>query len=101
MSMDGGGRREPDRFADVAHRRRVAVLGRVLADEVEDLLLALGQIHLCVTPVPVDTATNMCSHCSAAPGRTQAPPALARARARRGLYSRPRALVAELVDAQG
>src|SRR5205085_12639564 len=34
-----------NRFADDAHRGRVAVLGRVLADEVEDLLLALRQIQ--------------------------------------------------------
>src|ERR671923_2890050 len=37
-------RREADRLADVAHRRRIAVLGRVLLDEVEDLLLALRQV---------------------------------------------------------
>jgi hypothetical protein len=36
---------EADRLADLADGRGVAVLGGVLADEVEDLLLALGQIH--------------------------------------------------------
>ena len=41
-----GGGVEPDRLADLAHRRRVAGLRRVLADVVEDLLLALGQVHL-------------------------------------------------------
>ena len=34
----------PDRLADVTHRRRIAVAGRVALDEVEDLLLALRQI---------------------------------------------------------
>src|ERR1700761_7482928 len=37
---------ESDCLADLPHRRRVAGLGRVLADEVEDLLLALGEIQV-------------------------------------------------------
>jgi hypothetical protein len=38
---------DDDGLADVAYRRRIAVLRGVALDEVEDLLLALGQIdHL-------------------------------------------------------
>jgi len=37
-------RGQPDGLADVPHRRRIAVLGRVLADEVVDLLLALREL---------------------------------------------------------
>ena len=44
MRVHRRGRREPDRLADVAHRRRIAVLRGVLLDEVEDLLLALRQV---------------------------------------------------------
>jgi hypothetical protein len=44
VGVHGRGGREPDRLADVAHRRRIAVLGRVLLDEVEDLLLALREV---------------------------------------------------------
>src|SRR5215212_6163023 len=36
--------RQPDGLADVPHRGRIAVLGRVLLDEFEDLLLALRQV---------------------------------------------------------
>ena len=43
-------RREPDRLPDVAHRRRIAVPRRVPADEVEDLLLALCQVHSTCSP---------------------------------------------------
>jgi hypothetical protein len=50
MRVHGRGRRKAYRFADVAHRRWIAVLGRVLADEVEYLLLALGQIHVSYAP---------------------------------------------------
>jgi hypothetical protein len=42
--VDRRRRREADGLADVAHRRRVAVAGGVLLDELEDLLLALRQI---------------------------------------------------------
>jgi hypothetical protein len=47
MRVHGGRRGEAHGLADVAHRRRIAVLRGVALDEVEDLLLALGQIdHL-------------------------------------------------------
>ena len=44
MGVHRRGRGQPDRLADVTHRRRIAVLRRVLLDEVEDLLLALRQV---------------------------------------------------------
>ena len=53
--MDRRGRRQPDRLADVTHRRRVAVRRRVALDEVEDLLLSLGQIHLVCSLIRVDS----------------------------------------------
>ena len=53
MGMHRGRRGEADSFADVAHGGRIAVLGGVLADEVEDLLLALRQIHVAGGPVAV------------------------------------------------
>ena len=64
--MHGRGRRQPDGLADVAHRRRIAVLGRVLLDEVEDLLLALRQVLADVHPIGLlgqllTGCTNMCS----------------------------------------
>jgi hypothetical protein len=46
MRMHRRRRGQSDRLADVAHRRRVAVLGRVALDEVEDLLLALRQVQV-------------------------------------------------------
>src|ERR1019366_3364994 len=51
MRVHGRRGRQAHRLADVAHRGRVAVLGGVLADEVEDLLLALGQIHAWIPPL--------------------------------------------------
>ena len=42
VRVDRGGRGKADRLADIAHRRGIAVLGRVALDEVEDLLLTLG-----------------------------------------------------------
>ena len=58
------GRRQPDGLADVPHRGRVSVLGRVLADEVVDLLLALRQlladVHVAQAPSGA-RGTNMCS----------------------------------------
>src|SRR5690606_32921729 len=46
VGVHGRGGVQPDRLADLTDRGRIAGLLRVLADEVEDLLLALGQIHL-------------------------------------------------------
>jgi hypothetical protein len=46
VRVDGGGRVQADGFADLPHRRWVAGLRRVLADEVEDLLLPLGQVKV-------------------------------------------------------
>jgi NAD(P)-dependent dehydrogenase (short-subunit alcohol dehydrogenase family) len=46
VRVHGRGRVQPHRFADLAHGRRVAGLGRVLADEVEDLLLPFGQVKI-------------------------------------------------------
>ena len=46
MRVHGRGGGQADRLADVAHGRRVAVLRRVLLDEVEDLLLALGEVEI-------------------------------------------------------
>ena len=46
VRVHGRRRGEPDRLADVAHGGRVAVLRRVLLDEVEDLLLALGEVQI-------------------------------------------------------
>ena len=82
----------PDRFADVAHRRRIAVLGRVLADEVEDLLLALGQIHVRGSPFGwTGACERTCVRTVAlARGRMQAPASDAPAASRAaGLYSPP------------
>src|SRR5579859_1666239 len=45
MRVHGRRGREPHRLADVPHCRGVAVFGRVPLDEVEDLLLTLGQVH--------------------------------------------------------
>src|SRR5437016_3983260 len=45
MGMNRRGRREPDRLADIPDSRRIPVLRRVALDEVEDLLLTLGQVH--------------------------------------------------------
>ena len=55
----GGG--QADRLADVAHRRRVAVARRVALDEVEDLLLALGQVHEGLPGRRSVGGANMCS----------------------------------------
>ena len=58
VGVHRGGRGEPHRLADIANGRRVAVLLRIAADEVEDLLLALGQVHW----VPRSKGwANMCS----------------------------------------
>jgi hypothetical protein len=38
------GRMQTDGLADLTHRRRVAVLGQIAADVVEDLALPLGQV---------------------------------------------------------
>ena len=38
---------QADGLADLAHGGGIAVLRGVLADEVEDLLLTLGQVHGC------------------------------------------------------
>src|SRR5947209_4713944 len=43
--MDSRGRGKPHRLADVTDRGRISVLGRIALDEVEDLLLTLGQVH--------------------------------------------------------
>ena len=43
MGVHGGGRREPDRLADLAHRRRVAVAVHVFDEELPDLLLPWGE----------------------------------------------------------
>src|SRR5947209_9348931 len=43
--MHRRGRGQTDCLPDVTHRGRVAILGRVALDEVENLLLAFGQIH--------------------------------------------------------
>src|SRR3954464_4283015 len=66
MRVHGRGRRQPDRLADVPDRRRIAVLRRVLLDEVEDLLLALRQVLADVHPIGLlgqmlAGCTNMCS----------------------------------------
>ena len=57
---------EPDRRADVAHGRRIAMLRRMALDEVEDLLLALGQIEIhgagSLTGVTWRLGANICSH---------------------------------------
>src|SRR4051795_10189491 len=56
---------QPDRLADVAHGGRITGLGRVALDEVEDLLLALGEIgHHPVLLPPACSAvdSNMCSY---------------------------------------
>src|SRR5206468_3455985 len=56
VRVHGRRRAEADRLPDVAHRRRVAMLGRVALDEVEDLLLALRELqvhHGCEPPGPV------------------------------------------------
>jgi len=45
MGVDGRGGRETDRLPMSRTCRRVAVLSRNTLDEVEDLLLALGQVH--------------------------------------------------------
>ncbi len=45
VGVDGRRGGEAHGLADLAHRGRVAGLRRVLADVVEDLLLALGQVH--------------------------------------------------------
>ncbi len=45
MLVDGRGRGQADRLADVPHRRRIPVERRVAFDEVEYLLLTLGQVH--------------------------------------------------------
>ena len=103
MGMNSRGGGQADRLADVAHRRRVAVLGRVFANEVENLLLTLGQIHVGAAPVSsgLDDETNMCSYSSAGRGRNQGgrspSPSMSPSRA---ILARS-ALVAELVDAQG
>ena len=51
VGMHRRGRRQPDGLADVPHGRRIAVLARVLLDEVEDLLLALRQVLADVHPI--------------------------------------------------
>src|ERR1022692_210366 len=60
-------------LAYVTHGWRIAVLGRVFADEVEYLLLTLSQIHVCAAPVSdgLSPETNMCSYSSAGSGRNQ------------------------------
>jgi hypothetical protein len=45
VGMDGRRGGQADCLADVAHGRRVPVLRRVALDELEDLLLSLGQVH--------------------------------------------------------
>ena len=54
MRVNGGGRGQPDRLADVAHRRRIAVVADVALDEVEDLLLSLGEVQLDHADSPPD-----------------------------------------------
>ena len=46
VRVHGRGRVQAHGFADLPHGRRVPGLRRVLADEVEDLLLPLGQIQI-------------------------------------------------------
>jgi hypothetical protein len=46
MRVHRRGGREPDRLPDVADGRRIAVLADIAPDEVEDLLLALGEVQL-------------------------------------------------------
>ena len=92
-------RGQADRLADVAHRRRIAVLRRVPLDEVEDLLLALRQVHR--APRGPDAGVRygsadrtMCSHNDS--GRP-----VDGSNARATHSAAPHAPVAELVDAQG
>ncbi len=55
MGMDGRGGGQPDGFADLPHRRRVALLPQAVADELEDLESLAGQClgHVALlVPVP-------------------------------------------------
>ena len=45
VRVHGRGGGEADGLADVPHRRRIPEVRRIAFDEVEDLLLALGQVH--------------------------------------------------------
>jgi hypothetical protein len=43
--LDGTERGEPESLADLALRRRDPIAIAVLSDEIQDLLLALGEVH--------------------------------------------------------
>ena len=66
VGVDGGRRREPDRLADLPHRRRIALLPQVQGDEIQDFaaLAAQGLGHGLSTP-----SSNSCS--DRLPGRQQ------------------------------
>src|SRR3954451_15147495 len=107
MRVHGRRRREPHGLADIPHGGRVAVLGRIALDEVEDLLLALGEVHLSGLLARHDErgCSNVCSYdITASDGNKHSPqpPRSARDLGQvRGYTGRPLAAVAELVDAQG
>jgi hypothetical protein len=61
MRVDGRRGRQADGLADVPDGRRVAVLSRVALDEVEYLLLALGQVHERSPRRDRSERANMCS----------------------------------------
>jgi hypothetical protein len=65
MRVDRRGRGQADGLADVADRGRVAVIGRVALDEVEDLALPLGEVELDHQAPPFGLSffaeANMCS----------------------------------------
>jgi hypothetical protein len=61
VRVDGRRRGQADRLADVADGRRVPVLGRVALDELEDLLLTLGQVQVHGCEPPEGRFPNMCS----------------------------------------
>src|SRR4051794_2455313 len=98
---------QADRFTDLPHRRRVAGLRRVLADEVEDLLLPLGQVQFhrrSGSSAPASGSksrklpSNTCSQGYRLPRTPQPAPSPCTQTSR---IDRPQAAVAELVDAQG
>src|SRR3982074_3444090 len=117
--MTRRGRGEPPRLADIANRRRIAVLRRVSLDEIEDFLLTFRQVHpsapcsvctgfsCCLEHVFGNVARTQDGHNTRMPSTIRRPPDLALSSddascrgATPKLYWPPHAPVAGLVDAQ-